>query len=156
MPLNQGALRAALENVFNSDPASPAAAANALAQAYDDYASAGVFGSSIPTLTGKKAALASTLAGGLVVPGSAAALAGAWASGIAAYWTAVPVAGAQAGTTVGCPGAASLSGTLTTTFSNIGNTETSCATSLAGALHAATQTVTATVSPPPGTVVPIA
>lgn len=149
-------LAADLEAVFASMPGSAADAADALAQAYDNYAAGATFGGGAPVLTGRKAAMAGTLAGGMVVPGAAATFAAAWASAVGAYWTGVAVAGAQTGTCPTCPGAASLTGTLTPVFANLANTAGSCAAALAGALDTATRTCVATVTPPPGTVVPIA
>lgn len=155
MALSLPSLQSALQSALATAQPSAAAAANALATAYDDYAAAGLFGSSVPTLAGKKAAMVSALTAGLATPGTPANFAGAWASAVAAYWTAVPVAGAQSGVTNGCPGAASLTATLTTLFSNTANTVSTAASSLGSALHAATLTTTATVAPPPGTVLPL-
>ncbi len=149
-------LAADLEAVFASMPASPADAADALATAYDTYCAGALFGASAPVLTGRKATMAGTLAGGMVVPGAAATFAGAWATAVGAYWTAVTVAGTQAGVCPACPGAAALAGSLAAIFANLANTAGSCAASLATALDGATRTCTATVSPPPGTVLPIA
>jgi len=129
-----------------------------MATAYDDYASGGMFGASttqIPSTA--RAVMAATILTAIAAPdaGSPASISGAWSSGVAAYWTAVPVAGAQVGATAGCPGAASLAGTLSAVFANTANTAATCAQGMAAALHTATATTTATVAPPTGTVLPI-
>ena len=144
-----------LQSVFAGMPASPAAAANALATAYDSYASGATFGAGAPVLTGRKSVMASTLAAGMAVPGAVATFAGAWATAVGSYWTGVTVAGGQVGTCPTCPGAAGLTAGLTALFSNLANTAASAAAGLASALDTATRTCVATVSPPPGTVVPI-
>jgi hypothetical protein len=138
---------------------SAAAAADAMASAYDDYASGAMFGASTPQiLPTAKDAMAATILAAIATPetGSPASISGAWASGVAAYWLGVPVVGAQSGATAGCPGAASLTASLSAVFANTANTAAICAQGMAAALHAATMTVTATVAPPAGTVLPIA
>lgn len=158
MALNSAGLATAIQNVFESYPDSAADAASGLADAYYNYASAGQFGTSTIQLTpGHKSALESTLLSAIQDPESASAsgFASAWSSGVATFWTAVPVAGAQSGVTNGCPGAAALSISLTSVFSNTENSASDAANQLATALHGATTTVTATVAPPPGTIAPI-
>lgn len=158
MTLDPSTLSSALAELLAGLPETAADAADGMAAAYFDYASAGMFGPSTPVLTSAhKDALAATLLSAIAVPaaGLPATIAGAWSAGVAAFWLAVPVAGPMAGATVGCPGAASLVASLTVVFANLANTAESCALSLATALHAATLTVTANVAPPPGTVLPI-
>lgn len=158
MTLNSSAFANALEATFASLPETAADAADALAQDYYDYASAAIFGSSTPTLApALQAAFASTLLGAIAAPasGSPATFAAAWATAVAAFWVGVPVTGAQSGATVACPGASSLTVSLTIVFANLANTAATCAQALAAALHTATMTVTAAVAPPPGTVLPI-
>lgn len=158
MALNQASLASAFKDTFASLPSSASNAASSLAANYYTFASAGMFGSSVPGLTtAKRDAMASTLLAAIATPtsGAAATFAAAWATALTTFWVGVPVTGAQAGATVGCPGAASLSPTLTTLFANTANTATSCGQGLAAALYTATMTVTAAVAPPPGTVLPI-
>lgn len=157
--LDQSALSDSLEAIFASLPPTPAECAAQLAQAYVDYAGAGTFGASLPTLDDdRRDAMAATLEGAISDPavGLPATFAAAWASALTVFWTAVPVAGPQLGVTNGCPGASSLTGSLTGVLANLANTAETCASGMASAIHAATMTVQATVSPPPGTVVPIA
>lgn len=156
--LDQNALKTSLENVFASMPANPGAAAAALASAYADYADDGLFGTSTTTIDSDRIdAMASTLEQAIDNPllGAPATFAGAWAAAIATFWTTVPVVGTQVGATTGCPGASSLTGSLATVFANLANTAETCAAGIAAALHSATQTVTATVSPPANTVLGI-
>lgn len=158
MTLDPSALASALEATFASLPETASDAADALAGNYYDYASAATFGASTPTLApALRTAFAATLLGAIAVPssGTPATFAAAWASAVATIWIGVPVAGAQSGATVGCPGAAALTASLTTVFANLANTAATCAQALAAALHTATLTVTAAVAPPPGTVLPI-
>lgn len=157
MPLVSATLGSAIKSVFEGYP-SPSGCADGLANAYYSYASAGMFGASTPTIPpANKSAMASTLQSAISDPsnGSASSFASAWASAVTTFWIGVPVTGAQTGATVGCPGAASLSGSLTSIFGNTSNTFQSVADDLANALHTATLTTTAAVVPPPGTVLPI-
>ena len=159
MALSQSDLKAALKAVFDAMPASHNAAAADLAAAYHDYAGGGLFGTSVPTLDdARRDAMAATLLAARATPASGlpATFAGAWTSALATYWTGAPVTGAQTGSTVGCPGAALQLAALTALFANLANTAETCATGLAAALHTATGTVTASVAPPPGTVLTIA
>ncbi len=153
MALDASSLATALQAVFDASPATPADAADAFASAYNTYAGAGRFGTNVPALTGRKAALAATLATSLALPGLPGTFAAAWASGVNAFWTAVAVASPlpQAGTTAGCPGASTLTGSLSTLFANLTNTSATCAAGMATALDTATKSVIATVAPPPST-----
>lgn len=161
MALDPTALEDALADIFASMPDTPADCAEALANAYLDYAQQATFGPNIPaSLAAKIPTLKSTLEGAIDTPlvGLPATLAAAWATGLAAFWTGVAVASvppATVGTTGGCPGSSSLTGSLSTVFANLANTAATCAAGVAVALHTATMTVQATVTPPPGTVVPI-
>jgi hypothetical protein len=155
MALDTAAFQSAVENLLGTSQPSAAAAADAWAGVYDDYCAGAMFGASVPTLTGKRAAFASTLAAALAAPGVPATPAAAFAVAVAAYWTAVPVVGAQAGVTVGCPGAPAITAALVALCAAPA-TASSFAAGFATALDTATRTVTATVSPPPGTVLPIA
>lgn len=156
MALNPSSLVSAIVAVFVAMPPSKEQAAADIAQAYFAYASSGQFGASAPSLTtGHRDAMAATLATGLTVPGLPVTVAAAFAASVTTFWLAVPVIGAQAGATVGCPGAAALTGLLTTVFLNLANTPATCGAAVGGALHTATLTVTAAVTPPPGTVLPI-
>jgi len=159
MALDAGALEDAVRAILAASPANATEAANNWAGAYDDYCSGAMFGASTPTLTGKRAAFASTLAAAFApvpppavpVPGTPAA---AFGAAVAAYWTAVPVVGVQSGATNGCPGSASVPAALVA-LCVAPSTADLFAAGFAAALHAATLTVTATVSPPSGTVLPI-
>lgn len=160
MPLDVTTLHATMKDVFAALPGDPAAAALALANAYRDYAATGAFAGGLPVIVDPmRDALKTTLQAAIAVPllGSPATFAAAWAAGVTAFWLAVPVLGATVGTTNGCPGAASLVGSLTAVFGNLANTADTCADGLSSALHSATMTVTATVTPPvPPAAVPIA
>lgn len=156
--LDPSALESSLSSMLATAQPSAADAAMAMADAYDSYCSDAMFGASTPqVLPSAKAAMAATILGAIANPatGSPSTVASAWASGVAVYWLGVPVVGAQNGTTAGCPGAASLTGSLTTVFSNTANTAATCSAGMAAAIHAATMTVTATVAPPAGAVLPI-
>lgn len=158
MSLSESTLASSLESMLGIAQPSAAAAAAAMAEAYDTYAADGMFGASSPQIPPTaRAAMAATILGAISAPasGSPATIAGAWASGVAAYWTGVPVVGAQTGATGGCPGAASLAGSLSAVFANTTNTAATCAAGMAAAIHAATITTTATVAPPAGTVLTI-
>lgn len=156
MALDSNALAGDLEPIFTNYPASKEDCAAQIAQAYFDYASTGQFGASLAVPTNaQRDAMAATIATALTVPGLPVTIAAAFASGLTAFWIAVPVVGAQAGATVGCPGAASLAGSLPALAANLANTAATFAAGLAVALHGATATVTANVAPPPGTVLPI-
>lgn len=154
-------LESDLAAVFEAMPASPVLAAAALAKAYVDYAkaAAATFGLAAAVVTDEhEEEFAATLLEAIELPalGLPATFAAAWAAAVGAFWTLMPVAGAWAGTTPNCPGASSLTGSLTTVFANLANTPASCAASLATELDTATKTVTANVAPPPGTVSAIA
>ena len=156
MPLVQSTLKSALQSVFESQPGSASQAASQLAQAYATYAQAGIFGAStIPSLDALQAGLESQLTSGFSSM-SAAGVAAAFASGLGTGWIGVPVAGAQAGATVACPGAAAIVAGLTALFISMPESASDAADQLATILHGATQTVTAAVVPPPGTILPIA
>lgn len=170
MPLDALALKAAIKAVYdgtadttpadgNPDgkPTSASDAGTKLAKAYYDYAGAALFGVCVPTLTGRDAALGTTLGGSLTVPGLPATHAAAWGTGLTAFWTGVAVAGpGVAGATAPPTGAAALVAALTTLFANLANTPDTAAGGLATALDTCTKTVIATVAPPPGTTFPAA
>ena len=138
-------------------PPSKEDAAMAISQCYLDYAQNGTFGASVPVLDNTyRDAMAATLAAALGLPGLAATAAAAYAAAVTTFWAVVAVAGPQVGTSNGCPGASALTGAIAAVFANLANTYATCGAGMAAALHTATLTVTATVSPPPGTVVPIA
>ncbi len=154
MPLDPSALASALQTLFESMPSSKEAAALGIANAYRDYVSTALFGSSVPVIIDDmRDAMASTLVASF---GAAPAVANAFGAALTTFWAAVPVVGAQVGVTAGCPGASSVPGTLVPVFTNLANTHATFAAGIASALHTATMTVTANVSPPPGTTLPIA
>ena len=153
MALNVQTLQDGLKDLFDSAPATKALAAAGMASAYAEYAAGGQFGTSSPEFTTQETALAATILGtGLV--GTIAGFGTAWSSGLATFWAAVPVVGAQAGVT-SPPVYPTLSAELTAVLATYPETTESSASQIAAILHAATQTVTATVAPPPGTVLPI-
>lgn len=170
MTLNKASLKSALQAIFDGTadttpadghadgtPTSAGDAGSKLAKAYFNYAGGAVFGPNLPTLTGRDAALGTTLGGSLAVPGLPATHAAAWGAGLAVFWAAVPVAGGgQAGVTAPPTGAAALVAALTTLYGNTANTAASAAQGLADALDTCTKTVIATVAPPPGTTIPAA
>lgn len=156
MALDAGALENDLLAFLESTSEDAQQAADSLAAIYADYAAAGMFGASTVTIDGaREAALASTLVAALGPSPDASAFLAALASGLGTFWTAAPVVGAQAGATVGCPGAASLPAALAPVFA-VSNAREDAAQALAEALHTATGTVTAAVTPPDGTILPIA
>lgn len=157
--LDQQALADALAQLFASHPPTPQEAAAGMADAYRDYAEAATFGASAVVIAdelrdGVYELLLAAIEDPLV--GLPATFAAAWVSALTLFWLAVPVVGAQVGVTTGCPGAGSIPGTLVAVLANPSNTVETGANGLATALHTATMTVQASVSPPPGTVVPIA
>lgn len=155
MALSAIDLEDAIRAFLNTAPDTAQEAADSLASLYADYAAAATFGASAVTIDGaRESALAATLASGLVQAPSPATFLAALATGVATFWAAVPVVGAQAGATNGCPGAASLPAALATGLA-VPNTRDAAAALLAGALHTATLTTTATVAPPPSTVLSI-
>lgn len=152
MPLGTD-LASDIEAVLVSSPPSAALSAEALAQAYYDYARTGLFGASIPVITtAMRDTMKATLEAGLQLPGLAATAASAYSNAVTAFWTVppVPVAGASgAGVVDGCPGAGALVGSLSAVFANLANTKASCASGMASALQTATLTCTATLTLPP-------
>lgn len=153
MPLSLVSLTSSMVSVFASMPGTPSAAADALAAAYYGYAQGAEFGGSFPTLTtAHRDAMAVTLRAAISVPelGTPVNFSGAWAASVATFWIGVPVVGILTGSTTACPGASSLTGSLTLIFANLLNTPDTCAAGLAGALHTATLTTTAFCTPPPG------
>lgn len=159
MPLDKSTLASTLQDIFERMPPTADECAEALAEAYADYALTGTFGGGLAVVTGAhRDALTSVLLAAIDPPliGLPATIAAAWAAGVTAFWLAMPVAGAVVGVSNGCPGASSLTGSLTTLFANLANTAASCANGLADALDVATKTTTATVTPPvPPAPVPI-
>jgi len=156
--LSQSALASALKDVFDAQ-GSASVAADGLAAAYADYAATGMFGTSVPAITGE-AALAATILSAIQTPsaGSPATFGTAWASGLATFWTGVAVAGGSgAGTTAGCPGAAAVGAAIAAVVAVLTNTTTIAANGIAAVLHTATLTVTAalTIPPNPPVVYPI-
>lgn len=153
MALSVATLTAELTAVFNSSPATITIAASDLATAYLTYASNATFATNVPTLTGKDSALAATILNtGLV--GTASGFGSAWATGLATFWAAAAVTGAQTGVTAP-PIYPTLASEITAVLQSYPATTVAAATQIAAKLHAATMTVTATVTPPPGTVLPI-
>lgn len=158
MALSQPALAAALEGVLVQALPTVKEVAEALTGAYVDYAAEGAFGTSeLEIPSGKMEAFAAALETALEpAAGSPVTFGSAWAAAVGALWVGVPVVGAQAGATVGCPGAPALAAAISAVVSHPANTSATAASGIAAALHAATQTVTANVAPPPGTTLPIA
>lgn len=156
MALNPAQLTLGFTAILQAFLPSGALVAKQMALAYMAYAQGGQFGASVPTLLPTHTlALEGPLVGALLLPqgGNPANLAAAWAAGVLAFWLpGTPVLGAQVGTVIGCPGSAALSGTLLPAFSNVFSTAPLTASLMAAAIHAATITTTATVAPPPATV----
>lgn len=152
MPLDPSGLQSALQAIFESMPETAAACAAAMAAAYADYAELASFGGCLPVVTdAHRAALETVLYAAIAVPelGLPNKMSMAWATGVDAFWTLMPVATiGAAGETDGCPGKSSLEGSLTGVFANVANTAATCAAGCASALHAATLTVMAHVTPP--------
>jgi len=156
MALDVSSLANELARIFKSHPESPADAGVKIATAYYAYAQTALFGASLPVLvTAYRDAMAATLAAAFAVPGLPPIAANAFGSALTVFWSAVVVTGAQTGTSNGCPGAASVPAALLPVFLVPDATEEVAGMGVANALHTATLTVTATVSPPPGTILPI-
>lgn len=159
MALSQSNLKSALKAVLDANYEAEKAAEE-YAKAYYDYARVATFGTNAPVAAGlpnRRDGLKGTLFTAIQNPliGLPATFATAWANGIITFWTNVPVAGpTQTGNTTTPPTSAAAS--LTTVFSNLANTTEMCAEGMAAALHTATTAVQATVTPPNGTVLPIA
>ena len=155
MALSQSSLKAGLKSAMEAYPETTADAATAFAQAYADYAIAGTFGANtIVSVASLQSTLESALASALASYSSTpSAYASAWATGLAA-WTGIAVTGSQTGVVNGCPGTSALGSALSAVFTYPEDIDT-CADGMASALHTATLTVTATVAPPPSTVLPI-
>jgi hypothetical protein len=159
MPLDPVLLTQGILALYHSKPPTIPAAAQGLAAAYTAYASVGVFLAGVlPSLEAQNAALEQTLLAAMVAKGPSAAYAAAWSAGLTVYWLGAAVAGVNAGATVGCPGAAAAEQAILVSLQSAPTTVEQAANDLANALHAATATVTATVSipaPPFTGVVPI-
>ena len=156
MALSEATLASNILSVLQSQPSNFLIAGEMLSSAYAQYAIAGTFGANvIPTLTPQSSSLGTTLASSFAAETSVAAATG-WSSGLSIFWVGVPVLGlVQAGTTVACPGAASLISSISTIFNSFPATQAIAASELASVLHTATLTVTANVSPPASTILPI-
>lgn len=153
--LNLTSLTNSIRSVLESNPATGADAARGIANAYAGYAGGGTFGASTLVSTEPlRSALESQLTTGFASQ-SGATVALAFSTALSTGWVGLPVVGAQTGATVGCPGAAGVTATLTALFISQPPTHQLAAEGIAGALHTATLTVTAAVAPPPGTVLPI-
>jgi hypothetical protein len=151
--LDDAALTSAVFAHLGTQQPSTAAAAAAFATVYDTYCQGATFGASVPTLTGRKATFEGVLAAGLAA--GMPTVCTAMGNAVAAYWLAVPVVGAQSGTVPTCPGASAIGPALVSLVA-APNSRAVAAAALAGALATATRTCVANVSPPPGTVLPIA
>ncbi len=154
MPLGT-TLAADIQAVWDIPPTSISDAANGFAQAYYDYTSGALFGTSLPVLTtAHRDAMAATVFAALsaqVFATSAAAV----SAGVTAFWTAVPCAGASgAGNTNGCPGAGAIPAGLLAVGVTFPVTTAIAAAGFAAVLEVATATVTATLTLPPGGPIP--
>lgn len=160
MALIKTQLASDLADLYAALPPTAEEAAERMADAYADYAQLGTFGGGLPVVTpAHRDAMKATILAAIDPPiiGLPATIAAAWAAAVTVFWTAMPVAGAAVGTSDGCPGASSLTGSLTPIFANLANTPVSCGNAVADALDTATKTTTATVTPPvPAAPVPIA
>lgn len=156
MALQPTILSSQFATIFQAYLPSAALAAKQLALTYTAYAQTGQFGASVPTLLPiNTAALEQALLGAMVLPaaGSPVLMASAWATGLTGFWLpGTPVLGPQVGVVNGCAGAALVISPLTAVFSNVFSTAQLTASLMASAIHAATLTTTATVAPPPATV----
>ena len=139
----------------------PRLAAQKMAKAYNDYARTAMALTSTPVFTGMEVMrLEKILFGAISSPilGMPPILAAAWAAGVAAFWSTppVPFTGAMTGAVMQAvtvipiitPG-------LTACFSNLANTEESCALLMSIVLDAATHTVMVALAPPAGTTAPL-
>lgn len=159
MALQQSLLASQFTTILQAYLPSAALVAKQLAIAYTTYAQAGQFGASVPTLLPiSTTVLEQALLSATLVPaaGSPVLLATAWATGLAGFWIpGTPVVGPQVGVVNGCAGAALVIPPLTAAFLNVFSTAQLTASLMASAIHTATITTTATVSPPPSTVLPL-
>ncbi len=153
MSLDTAGLEDAVAAQMDESPADIAAAAAAWAGVYDDYAAGAMFGASTPTLTGRRAAFEAVMLASLA-SGVFVTVCTAFGNAVAAYWLAVPVVGAQSGTVPACPGASAIAAALAVLAP--ASPKDVAAATLAAALDTATRTCTATVTPPPGTILTIA
>ena len=159
MALNPAQLTLGLTTILQAMLPSGALVAKQMALTYTTYAQAGQFGASVPTLTpAHTAVLEAALVGALLLPqaGTPANLANAWAVGLLGFWIpGTPVVGPQVGTVIACAGSALVVAPMIAAFSNLAASAPLTAALMATAIHAATITTTATVVPPPGTVLPL-
>ena len=153
MPLSQTVLSNAIKSALDQRPDTLAEGVQNFADAYTNWAQGGLFGAStIGTVAALNSAIVSQL---LSAPSTLSGFGTAVSQGLTIGWVGVPVAGAQAGATVACPGAAALASSIPAALAIYPDTSQDSADILAGLLYTATLTVTAAVSPPPGTILPI-
>lgn len=161
MPLLLPTLTQGVLNAVRRAHTSPLSAASAWATAYANYTSTATFGPNLPVFTGLEETrfkLALLPAMSSPFAGTPSTLAAALTQAVMSFWLAppVPVVGpVQAGTVLPIPGLAALPSVLTSIFSVPTGDHISKAASIASALDAATRTITCTVVPPPGTILPI-
>lgn len=140
-------------------PPNPRVAAKEYAKIYTKYARSAQAGGGVPQVSGAQTMiLEKTLYAGMASSrGSAGKIARAWANGVKSFWLSPPVAvvGAQSGVITAFPGQPALLSALSALFSNPKNTSSAWARRMASLLDTATKTVLATVTPPPGTIVPL-
>jgi len=156
MPLIAAGLQANLVQIFKSQKSmTPRLAAQKMAKAYDSYARMAMAAGSTPILTGSEAQkLEQVLYSAISNPkiGMPPILAIAWATGVMSYWMVppVPFVGALNGMVLQAATAVPIiTPGLTACFSNIANTEDTCALLMSTVLDAATRTVMVNLLPPP-------
>jgi len=160
MPLFPNTMISAFLPLFQNGTPASADAAKRMATAYTAYCQTAVFGGTLPIFTGlEEQLLETTLLVALTAPiGLPGLFSNAWQIGIKAFWLTPPILTASlaaSGQVGAMPGADSVAGQLTALFANPLNTAELAATELALTLDSATRTLTAVVTPPGGTPVPV-
>lgn len=159
--LSKQTLSSGLQRALQTQYSTAAAAATSLSNAYYIYAQAATAGAAVPIFTGTEVGrLRALLLKAMIQPsaGRAVTMAGAWADGILSFWMMppVPFAGAgQAGAVTGVASIPAIRSGLLPILSNVRNTSNSAATQIAQVLDTATRGILVTLTPPPGTVVPL-
>jgi len=144
--LNVSGLISGLTSVFAEMPGDAGMAAKKISIEYDKYCKAGMAPPGLPVFTGTEAfRMEHILSGVLSMPGgNPASVGAAFVAGIQAYWLTPPVpfvAGVVAGMTTAMPGAGAVAGIVSGALANPGNTASTIAGIIGGALDMATRTL---------------
>lgn len=138
-------------------PASATEFADLIAEAYYNYASTGLFGTSVPTIPpANETAMASVIKASTEAQVLASFVAG-FDTALASFWAAVPVDGGSGTGVTSPPTLTVAAGTLLaemTAYATVGGTRAAAAASMGNALHLVTLTVIAPLTLPPAGPVP--